>query len=281
MYWRFKMTRTPSTGGTLNNTQWVKEQYRTPNNLNARIQLHRRFGTNPYPWLQWVFDRLQLAPGMQLLEIGCGPGGLWDENRQRLSPEVRLTLTDFSTGMISQARRTLGDLAQARFGVANAMELPFFNASFDVVVANHMLYHVPDRGKALAEIRRVLRPTGRFFAATNDHSHMHEVRELADAYMPGTSMVFANNERFPFDVATRELSQHFGQVQLHRFANNLVVTDANALADYMLSGVSFNLPEESVASFRAWLQERLQSQGAITITNATGLFEAATAPLVP
>lgn len=275
------MTSTPSIGGTLNNTQWVKAQYKTPNNLNARIQLHRRFGTNPYLWLQWVFDRLQLAPGMQLLEIGCGPGGLWDENRQRLSPEVKLTLTDFSTGMISQARSTLGNLVQARFGVANAMELPFLNASFDVVVANHMLYHVPDRGKALAEIRRVLRPTGRFFAATNDHLHMHEVRELADAFMPGTSMVFANNERFPFDVATRELSQHFGQVQLHRFANNLVVTDADALADYMLSGISFNLPEESVASFRTWLQERLQSQGAITITSATGIFEAATAPLVP
>ena len=160
------------------------------------------------------------------------------------------------------------------------MALPFATASFDVVVANHMLYHVPDRGMALAEIRRVLRPTGRFFAATNDHTHMHEVRELADAYMPGTSMAISSNERFPFDVATRELSQHFGQVQLHRYANTLVVNDADALADYMLSGISFNLPAVAVAPFRAWLQERIQAQGAITITIGTGLFEAATAPLV-
>jgi SAM-dependent methyltransferase len=269
-----------STIGKLSSEQWVKSQYKTPDNLNARIQLHRRFSTNSYPWLQWVFDHLHLAPGMQLLEIGCGPGGLWDENRQRLSPEITLTLTDLSTGMIAQAMATLGDMAQVRFGVANAMELPFATASLDVIVANHMLYHVPDRGKALAEIRRVLRPTGRFFAATNDRTHMHEVRELADAYMPGTSIVISNYERFPFDIATQELSQHFGQVQLHRYANSLVVTDADALADYMLSGISFNLPEVAVAAFRKWLQERIESQGAITITIGTGLFETSTAPLV-
>jgi hypothetical protein len=89
--------------------------------------------------------------------------------------------------------------------------------------------------------------------------------------------LISQNERFPFDIATQELSQHFGQVQLHRYHNNLVVTDADALADYMLSGISLNLPAVAETPFRRWLQERIQSQQAITVTSVTGIFEAATA----
>jgi SAM-dependent methyltransferase len=141
-----------------------------------------------------------------------------------------------------------------------------------------MLYHVLDRRRALAEIRRVLQPTGRCFAATNDHAHMQQLRELAEAFMPGTARLLSANERFPFDVATRELSEHFGQVQLHRYPNTLIITDADALADYMLSGISLHLPVVAVTPFRKWLHDRIASQGAITVTNATGMFEVTTAP---
>ncbi len=262
----------------LDNLRWLHGQYKTPKNLNARIQLHKRFSTNQYPWMAWVFDRLALAPGMAVLEIGGGPGGLWAENRQRLPAGVQLTFTDQSPGMVSQAFASLGDLPQICFGLADAQALPFVNAAFDVVIANHMLYHVPDRARAFQEIRRVLRPTGRFFAATNDHAHMQELRALADDFLPGTSQLIAKNERFPFDVATRELSAFFGQVQLHRYHNQLVVTDADALADYMLSGISLvNLPTVTELPFRRWLHERVAARGAITVTSASGLFEATTA----
>jgi SAM-dependent methyltransferase len=233
---------------------------------------------------------------MRVLEIGGGPGTLWQENRHRLPEAVQVIFTDQSTGMITQARATLsvrppwpsesvrppgpstGDLRPFRFGVADAQALPFATASFDVVIANHMLYHVPDRGMALAEIRRVLKPAGTFFAATNDHVHMQELRDVAERFLPDSSHLRSANERFPFDVATSELSRHFGQVQLHRYHNNLVVTDADALADYMLSGLTFTLPDGAEASFRQWLQQRILSEGSITITPAVGLFEAATAP---
>jgi SAM-dependent methyltransferase len=227
--------------------------------------------------MAWVFDQLRLAPGMQVLEIGGGPGGLWQENRRRLSRQIGVTFTDQSTGMLAQAMATLGDLVSFRFGAADAQALPFAVDSFDVVIANHMLYHVPDRGKALAEIRRVLRPAGRFFAATNDYAHMQEMRNLAESFMPGMAHVLSPNERFPFDVAASELSRHFGQVQLHRYHNNLVVTDADVLADYMLSGLFINLPEVAETPFRHWLHDRIRSEGAITVTAATGIFEAATA----
>jgi SAM-dependent methyltransferase len=195
-----------------------------------------------------------------------------------------VVFTDQSTGMVAQAISTLRALGQFAFGVADAQALPFASGSFDVVIANHMLYHVPKRSLALAEIRRVLKPTGAFFAATNDRTHMHEVRELAEAYQPGAALwggmeaQVSTNERFPFDVATQELSEHFGQIQLHRYANNLVVTDADALADYMLSGMSIHMPAETQAPFRQWLRNRIATEGPITVTTAAGLFEATNAP---
>lgn len=261
----------------LNNRQWVAEQYKTPRNLDARIQLHKRFATNPYPWSLWVFDQLRLERGMRVLEIGGGPGGLWHENRHRLPAETKLIFTDQSSGMVAQARATLGDLRQFSFGLADAQALPFAAASFDLIVANHMLYHLPNRPAALAEIRRVLRPTGRFFAATNDRTHMRQIADLAEEFMPNSARLMTDNERFPFDVATTELSRYFGQIQLHRYANELVVTDADALADYILSGVSINIPAVAEAPLRLWLHNRISSTGAIRITPVTGLFEATSA----
>jgi SAM-dependent methyltransferase len=262
----------------LNSERWVAAQYKTARNLNARIQLHKRFGTNPQPWSQWVYEQLRLASNSAILEIGGGPGNLWDDNRRHLSPKSRVIFTDQSPGMIAQAVAALGALPQFAFGVVDAQALPFADNAFDVVVANHMLYHVPNRQMALAEIRRVLRPSGRFFAATNDRSHMQELRDLAEAFMPGSSALASPNERFPFDVAARELSEHFGQVQLHLYPNQLVVTDAGALADYMLSGILLKLPAVAEMPFRRWLQERVEAQGTFTVTSATGMFEATSAP---
>src|SRR5689334_22369017 len=83
------------------------EQYRTPGNLQARIDFHVRFRTNPEDWQLWVFDRLRLPPAARILEIGCGAGTLWLENRSRIPAGWEVTLSDLSAGMLAQARRSL------------------------------------------------------------------------------------------------------------------------------------------------------------------------------
>ncbi len=76
--------------------------------------------------------------------------------------------------MVEKAREVVGHRADYR--VADIRALPFEDESFDGVVANHMLYHVPDRPQALAEIRRVLRSAGRVFATTNGGDHLQEIK---------------------------------------------------------------------------------------------------------
>lgn len=260
---------------------WVKQQYRTSRNLSARVQLHQRFSTNPEPWFAWVFDRLRIAPGARVLEVGGGHGLLWRENAPRLPAGAKIIVTDLSPGMVAQAAHSLSTHSLSthtamHFAQADAQQLPFAPGTCDIVVANHMLYHVPDRAHALAEIKRVLRPGGRFLAATNDTHHMRELIELAEqaqAKWPALGQLLPSHRTFPFATALEEVSRHFGQVELHHYTNNLVVTDASALADYMLSTQNQTISAAEETSFRAWIHEQMSATGQITIHSATGLIE--------
>src|SRR5438093_720553 len=195
----------------------LKEQYRDASNLQSRVQLHDRFSTNPLGWYRWAFDRLQLPPRSRILELGCGDGGLWLKNAERIPAAWAITLSDFSPGMLRDVRNNLKAVErQFRYAVSDAQAIPFVDGHFDAVIANHMLYHVPDRPRALAEIRRVLRPGGRLFAATNGGRHMRELHEWIQAIVPDLPPVTERwTEAFSLESGREELSPFFSPVTLH------------------------------------------------------------------
>jgi SAM-dependent methyltransferase len=127
---------------------YVRRQYRDASKLNTRIALHARFSPNPYGLQSWIFDHLELQDKASVLDVGRGPGPLWKENRDRLPERWNVTLTDASPGMVSEAEGSLGADRRFVFRVGNVQHLPFERESFNAVVANHMLYHVPYRSKA-------------------------------------------------------------------------------------------------------------------------------------
>ena len=90
---------------------------------------------------------------------------------------------DLSAGMIAEARAASAGLP-VHFFVADAQALPLPDASFDVVMARHMLYHVPDIDRAVAEAARLLRPGGRFLAVTNSAHTMPEYGALRRRRQP-------------------------------------------------------------------------------------------------
>ena len=251
----------------------VDDQYRNGSNLRARIDLHARFSANTGNWYHWVFDHFHLPANAAVLELGCGTGLLWRENMRRIPPGWHLTLSDLSPGMLEEARRTLHEIQHpVTFAIVDAQEIPFAEDSFDAVIANHMLYHVPDVDQALAEIRRVLRPAGRCYAVTNGSAHLHEL----DDFLPDSApRCFGAEYSFSLDTGCNKLARRFASVTLHRYDDSLVVIEAEPLIAYILSSSNTSaLSEADRGEIIGRVEAELARHGAIHITKDSGIFEA-------
>lgn len=146
---------------------YVKLQYSDDERLRIRIATHERCSENTTSFVEWVLQRVGARPGERLLDVGSGPGGY----HGRLSG-VRVVALDLSEGMLAKLR-----VPAVR---ADAGKLPVRDASFDRVMANHVLYHLPDIAESLREIRRVVRPGGRVVLATNSRETMRPLWALTD-----------------------------------------------------------------------------------------------------
>jgi SAM-dependent methyltransferase len=85
----------------------LQRQYRDASNLEARIALNQRFSTNPQGLPRWFVEQLRIPENGRVLEVGCGPGSNWAEAAELIPRSWHITLSDFSPGMVAQARQRL------------------------------------------------------------------------------------------------------------------------------------------------------------------------------
>lgn len=252
----------------------LNEQYKDASKLNARIALHQRFSTNTENWYHWLFDHFTIPTGAHILELGSGSALLWKSNLERIPADWQIRLSDLSPGMQSEASKNVGDATAFTFEVVDAQAIPFDAETFDTVIANHMLYHVPDQSKALAEIRRVLKPDGRFYAATNGEDHLHEIDEFITRVVPAVADEYVPSN-FTLENGAELLGQQFKHVELYRFEGNLHITEVEPLIAYMRSTrVGELLVGDKLDELRILLEQEMARAGAIFVTKSTGLFEA-------
>jgi SAM-dependent methyltransferase len=271
-------------GVAYSDPEYVARQYRDASNLEARIALHVRFSTNPYGLARWILDHFELQGGASLLEVGCGPGRLWTENLDLLPKNWAITLSDASPGMVAEAEARLEPDGRFEFRVADVRDLPFEEGRFDAVVANHMLYHVPDRERAFSEITRVLAPGGTLYAATNGERTQGEMgwmQQILDPSRPTNGYYFGNLLEFSLENGAVQLSPWFSEVTLHRYEDALDVTEVKPLVEYLLSGSAADTAARElddaefgrrVADLTERLETELSSRGVIHITKDAGLF---------
>lgn len=208
-----------------------------------------------------------------MLELGCGEGGFWVANAANVPRSARLTLTDFSPGMLAATEARLRPvLPGARFAVVDAQAIPFADASFDTVIANHMLYHVPDLHRALREIRRVLQADGRFYAATNGERHMAELNELVRVTGADAGS-FAIGDAFSLERGAATLNRHFAQVERRDYVDALEVTDPEAIVHYVRSTIGADtMRADQLDRMRSIVSERIASEATFRIAKSTGVF---------
>jgi SAM-dependent methyltransferase len=255
----------------------LAQQYRDGSNLDARIALHARFSTATHNFHDWLFDFVVAPPDGRVLELGCGTGQLWGTVRMRIPQAWHIVLTDFSLGMLTGLRPKLAAFhIAAAFAQNDAQAIPFPAGYFDVVFANHMLYHVPDLPRALSEIRRVLKLGGQLIAATNGFAHMRELDSLASAL--GLDVSLTPDLPFKLESGAAQLAPFFASVVRHDFADSLAVIEVEPLVAYILSmrmAPNFFTPER-VERLRNVIAERIAHAGVIHIAKSGGVFVCST-----
>ncbi|WP_125152207.1 MerR family transcriptional regulator [Clostridium rectalis] len=257
--------------------KWV-EQYKNASNLRARINLHEKFSSNKQGWMQWCFQQLNLKDKDTVLELGCGDATFWVKNLKYIPKDLGIVLTDYSQGMLKDAKNNLENKAgKFKFKVVNAENIPYEDNKFDIVIANHMLYHVDNVDKALSEIKRVLKPEGRFYASTVGESHMKEMRqmisEIDENILKNES--FYLTKKFQLENGKDILSKFFDNIKLKRYEDSLKLTKATPLVDYIFSmpgNIKQEFNEEKLGKLYEYINKSINDFGKIYITKDTGLY---------
>ena len=254
-------------------------QYRTESNLRARQRLWE-YQRPPFDLVSWVLELIDLRSGStaEVLDVGCGNGIYL---RRLHSYGINTVGLDLSGGMLTAAARSLVDVSLVN---ADVSELPFAPASFDLVLAPHMLYHVDDRRSAALEVRRVLRPGGHCVAVTNGLDHMRSLRALVEQAVrrvtPGWVMQDPSTEAFSLENGAEQLSDAFSQVACVRAdgAASVELDDASIAADYVASTADHYQPQttrpwtEVVEEVRGSVQQTIDQSGVFVVRGVTGAF---------
>ncbi len=268
--------------------QFVKTHYRTPEHLAVQIQIHNRYTVPPLDLPRAVVEQIPWRGDEWVLDVGCGSGAYLRPVQKRTPYYIA---GDLSTGMLAAlpTRQRLNLDAQA---------LPLATHRLDCILANHMLYHVPDQPAALRAFGRALKPGGYLLAATNGRHNMAALRQLmreVAATEGGLASSRSDNvgddvmdptERFNLENGGAILAPFFQQVQRVDFPSAFVFPEARPAVAYVNSiaqGMQrqLNIPPERWDAFLERFQSRVEAiiaqAGVWHVPKVTGVFVCQTA----
>ena len=242
----------------------VEVSYVTDAGLNARASLYE----DQRPHINLVAEALDLlgeVDGRRVLDVGCGNGrylaGL-------TAAGARVVGIDLSAGMLATVPAPRPPLV-----VGDAVALPVADQSADAVLLPHMLYHVPEPGHALDEAHRALRPGAQVLVVINGPHHLQEMNALWLPLLEGAGVrgemedVGLVNPRVQTSDARALVDERFtGLVERH-LPSEVILTDAGPAVRHAASTTAaFVAGPELVERFRAAVTERIEDEGALTIT---------------
>lgn len=252
------------------------EQYKNASNLDIRIDLHKKYSQNPVSWFDWIFQKLKLSEGDEILEIGCGTGALWKEHEGQIPHGVHITLSDQSEGMVKDARNLLGDgKGVFSYETFPCEKIPKEKEKYDLVITNHVLFYLKDRQKALREIKRVLKPGGMFLCSTYGSRHMQEITRMVQEF-DQRIILSANHlyEEFGLENGKEQLMDVFSDVQREDYEDELLVDQPEPLISYILSchGNQHEYLTSRYLEFKEFVRSRVEEEGKMKITKNAGIF---------
>lgn len=258
----------------INRSENVKSQYSDDKNLSVRIRLHEEYSTAKVKFVPWLFENYKFSEGDRILELGCGNGTQWGSRIENLPNNCVLTLSDFSEGMVNIVHEKYSEHENVITQKIDIQDIPYPDESFDVVIANHMLYHVPDIEKALSEVNRVLKSGGVFYSATNGNGGMQKYLHNAFRQIDPDTEAFKGEFSFNLQNGAGYLNRYFSESRRVDHEDSLSVTKTEDLIDWLKSTItiSSNLTDGIVDRMYGYFENIRIAKGAINIPKETGLF---------
>lgn len=204
-------------------------------------------------------------------ELGCGTGDMWKDKEAMIASSSKLVLSDFSAGMVKVSKETVGIHDNVEYQVIDIQDIPFGDETFDIVIANMMLYHVPDLHRALTEVRRVLKKGGKFYCATyGEHGITEYLTTLFSEYGVEDSI----NKNFTLQNGYEILGKVFSKLEKLEYVDSLQVREVDDMVEYIYSLSSMmplrNVPKQDVKNML--LQHT--SNGILHVPKEYGMFRA-------
>lgn len=257
----------------LNKTELLKNQYSNSEKLNARALIHELFSTSQTKWTDLMFEVMHIQEGEKALVLGCGSGVHWRSNQARFPEKSQFILSDYSFGMTREVAGALGEDRRFSFMVMDAENFAVRERFFDLITANHMLYHLPNAERALEQAAVTLKPEGRFVAALNGLGHMGELDVLLERFEPALKQGHRFYLPFNLENGRERIARYFGEVQLIPFPGDLWVKDAALLAEYACSlPITHAIPITRKPELIQYFQRLIEKDGGIFIRKSVGIY---------
>lgn len=262
---------------TLESEKELIQRIQDVSSLNESVNLMEQFSENTEGWYQWVFKNIDFSSGKEILELACGNGALWAKNENLLEMNSNIILTELFEDMINEAKMNLNQCGDRfKFMLANPHRLDFEDNTFDIVIANHILFYMKDIDTVLSEIKRVLKPGGHIYCSTIGENHMKELEKLMQSF---SGNIILQEEKlyskFGLENGEEILLRYFGQVEKAIYKDRLIVNDTNSLLEYVYSipGNILDIIDNKKKEFEKYIKNTLED-GTIYITNSLGMFRA-------
>ena len=256
-----------------------ESQYSSSEKYEARIYLNKKFKTNPESKYTWIFKHFPQKENLRVLEIGCGTGLFWFANQSDIKNSWEIVLSDYSEGMLKTAKKSLSGVnIDFKYEVINAEDINLGNNTFDVILANNMLYHIQNRDEAIKNIHRILNKNGTFIASTmgkNDHLELHN---YLHEFLRKKGINFKFKEfSFSMNNGKEQLAKYFNDITIENYDNELKIDEVDPIINYYMSfnGMYGNfdvLPEKYVNEFREYLREIISKEKIIETRREEGMF---------
>ena len=257
----------------------LRRYYASDRNLRIQDETLAKYCVPRIDYVRWTLDTVDWEGDEVILDIGAGRGSHYACLMQE-QPNITYYALDLSPNLLLNH-----PCAADRLALGDGMQLPYADDSFDIVMANHVLYHLADIEAGVAEIKRVLKPDGRMLAATDSLQTLPELQVLIRRaiVLLSTNGAQVHPPTLPCDTfalenGTRMLARHFYAVVRHDLPCQLKFDDVEPAMEYLDSMRDLrqhSLPEDvswddMMLIMRQQMTQLLQLMGKLEINLAFG-----------